>query len=71
MSAYVHHTQISQPELLDVVDDEWAQDRLPDDGVLILATSTHMRHSRIGHRMDCRASRYMQGCVLPVWDSKC
>jgi hypothetical protein len=32
MSAYVHHTLISQPELLDVVDDEWAQDRLPDDG---------------------------------------
>ncbi len=34
MSVFVHYTQISEPELLDVVDDEWMKDRLPDDGGL-------------------------------------
>lgn len=37
----VHFSQITEPELLDVVDDAWLQDKLPDDsewhtGVLLL-----------------------------------
>lgn len=31
MSSHVHYTQISEPALLDVVDEAWARDRLPDD----------------------------------------
>lgn len=33
MSKFVHFSEISKPELLDVVDEAWAQDRLPDDDV--------------------------------------
>lgn len=31
MSNTAHYTQITDPELLDVVDDAWLQDKLPDD----------------------------------------
>lgn len=31
MSNTAHYTQITEPELLDVVDDAWLQDKLPDD----------------------------------------
>lgn len=27
----VHFSQITEPELLDIVDDAWLQDKLPDD----------------------------------------
>lgn len=34
MSNTAHYTQIAEPELLDVVDDAWLQDKLPDDSEL-------------------------------------
>jgi hypothetical protein len=30
-STTVHFSQITEPELLDIVDDAWLQDKLPDD----------------------------------------
>ena len=32
MSVTLHYSQIKEPDLLDVVDDAWAQDKLPNDG---------------------------------------
>ncbi len=32
MSVTLHYSQIREPDLLDVVDDAWAQDKLPNDG---------------------------------------
>ena len=32
MSITVHYAQIKEPDLLDIVDDEWQQDTLPADG---------------------------------------
>lgn len=32
MSSTVHFSLISNPQLLDVVDEEWMQDSLEDDG---------------------------------------
>lgn len=31
MSSNVHYTQISDPQLLDIVDEAWLRDKLPDD----------------------------------------
>jgi hypothetical protein len=31
MSETVHFSQITEPELLDIVDNAWLQDKLPDD----------------------------------------
>jgi hypothetical protein len=31
MSTNVHYTQISDPQLLDIVDEAWLRDKLPDD----------------------------------------
>lgn len=31
MSTNVHYTQISEPQLLDIVDEAWLRDKLPDD----------------------------------------
>ncbi|BDA42083.1 hypothetical protein COCOBI_02-8840 [Coccomyxa sp. Obi] len=33
MSITIHFSLISQPELLDVIDDEWMQDTLADDDI--------------------------------------
>ena len=33
MSVTLHYSQIREPDLLDVVDDAWAQDKLPNDGI--------------------------------------
>ncbi len=33
MSSFINHTVISDPELVDVVDEEWLQDTLPWDDV--------------------------------------
>jgi len=32
MSTTIHFSLISNPQLLDVVDEEWMQDKLEDDG---------------------------------------
>ena len=32
MSISLHYAEVSEPHLLDVVDDEWARDRMPNDG---------------------------------------
>ena len=32
MSVTLHYSQIRDPDLLDVVDDAWARDKLPNDG---------------------------------------
>jgi hypothetical protein len=34
MSTNVHYTQISDPQLLDIVDETWSRDKLPDDSKL-------------------------------------
>jgi len=47
MSNTVHFTQITEPELLDVVDDAWLQDKLPDDSecrMLRTLCGTHAQH---------------------------
>ena len=36
MSSTIHFSLISNPQLLDVVDEEWMQDKLEDDGELIV-----------------------------------
>ncbi|KAL3146386.1 Anaphase-promoting complex subunit 13 [Trebouxia sp. C0010 RCD-2024] len=33
MSVTLHYSQIREPDLLDVVDDAWAQDKLPNDDI--------------------------------------
>lgn len=33
MSVTLHYSQIREPDLLDVVDDSWAQDKLPNDDI--------------------------------------
>jgi len=33
MSATLHYSLVREPELLDVLDEEWLKDTLPDDGV--------------------------------------
>lgn len=33
MSANVHYTQITDPALLDIVDEAWLRDKLPDDNI--------------------------------------
>ncbi|WIA12836.1 hypothetical protein OEZ85_006464 [Tetradesmus obliquus] len=33
MSTNVHYTQISEPQLLDIVDEAWLRDKLPDDNI--------------------------------------
>ena len=33
MSVTLHYSQIREPDLIDVVDDAWAQDKLPNDGI--------------------------------------
>ena len=48
---FVHHAQISRPELLDVVDDEWMQDKLPDDGAMAGALEFRCHH--IGRASVC------------------
>ena len=35
MSEKLHYSLVGQPELLDVVDDEWLHAALPDDGTLV------------------------------------
>lgn len=37
MSSTIHFSLISNPQLLDVVDEEWMQDKLEDDGELIVS----------------------------------
>ena len=37
MSSSIHFSLISNPQLLDVVDEEWMQDKLDDDGELIVS----------------------------------
>ena len=37
MSATISYLQTGDPELLDVLDDEWLTDTLPDDGKKIAA----------------------------------
>ena len=32
MASTISHNLISEPHLIDVIDDEWARDTLPDDG---------------------------------------
>lgn len=39
MSNNVHYTQVSQPQLLDIVDEAWLKDKLPDDSELQQASS--------------------------------
>ena len=34
-SANVHYAQISDPQLLDIVDEDWMREKLPDDGRLV------------------------------------
>ena len=36
MSSTIHFSLVSNPQLLDVVDEEWMQDKLEDDGELII-----------------------------------
>lgn len=63
MSAYVQYTQVSQPELLDVVDDAWAQDKLPNDGQLQLIAQEHaLCESIIGN--DVMPTCGFKSCVL-------
>lgn len=49
MATTVEHTLITDPELLDVVDDAWLQDTLPDDSALargwLLACACGPAHS--------------------------
>lgn len=33
MAANIHFSLVSHPQLLDIVDDEWARDTLPDDNI--------------------------------------
>jgi len=33
MSKTIHYSLISEPHLLDLVDEEWRKDKLPDDSV--------------------------------------
>ncbi|KAF6254421.1 hypothetical protein COO60DRAFT_1540930 [Scenedesmus sp. NREL 46B-D3] len=37
MSTNVHYTQISEPQLLDIVDEGWLRDKLPDDNIPVPA----------------------------------
>ena len=43
MSEKLHYSLIGEPELLDVVDDDWLRACLPDDGALAVSnmTATH------------------------------
>ena len=34
MSATLHYSLVGEPELLDVIDEDWLRDTLPNDGVL-------------------------------------
>lgn len=53
MSMTLHHSQVREPELLDVVDEAWAQDKLPNDG----STPKAKRES-------CTTAT---DCVRPAW----
>ena len=55
MSTTIHFSVISQPELLDVVDDEWMQDTLADDG----------EHRSSSHRFVCVSSQLTT--MVNVW----
>lgn len=52
MTSTVHFSQITEPELLDVVDDAWLQDKLPDD-------------SKFPARCCCRAGDCCPNCPMP------
>jgi hypothetical protein len=39
MSTSLHYSTINNPTLVDIVDEEWAKETLPDDGMLRLAQS--------------------------------
>jgi hypothetical protein len=68
MSTNVHYTQISDPQLLDIVDEAWLRDKLPDDSkqqllcLSALAISVHagaqqMVHSCIIRACNCFAAQ--------------
>jgi hypothetical protein len=45
MSSTLPYWMLSDPSLLDVVDNEWATDRLPDDGEILPDRAFHFRLS--------------------------
>ena len=57
MSTTIHFSLISNPQLLDVVDEEWMQDKLEDDGELVrIIYLTDNKSSMVLHR-DVKAHR--------------
>ena len=35
MSTTLHYSLVGEPELLDILDEDWLRDTLPDDGALL------------------------------------
>ena len=46
MASTIHAQMISDPSLLDIVDDSWREDNLPDDGKLAKVNGGPRIHSR-------------------------
>jgi len=40
MSQTVHYADISEPTLVDIVDEEWLKDKLSDDGALVVSINS-------------------------------
>lgn len=43
MASTIAHNLITEPHLLDIVDDEWARDTLPDDGASVAGSLVQER----------------------------
>ena len=63
MSTTIHFSLVSNPQLLDVVDEQWMQDKLEDDGVFV-----YLAHNKqtiwTGKR---RSISFMQCAPVKLW----
>jgi hypothetical protein len=67
-STTVHYSQIMEPELLDIVDDAWLQDKLPDDSAS-RARARVCGHTVHGARAAPNDSAHARAC--PPTRSSC
>ncbi len=65
MSATLHYSLVGEPELLDVIDEDWLRDTLPNDGVLAALFLMLRRARRKCHQADRHPCASAQTCRCP------
>lgn len=58
MSFSLHYSTIINPSLVDIVDEEWARETLPDDGACCFPDLSRCKHENMPFQRRIRAYQY-------------